>query len=88
MSFQLGRAWAKLTFEINMPDMAGDLFVTIKGHYTGYPSGGVPQTDKDFEIIVERFPLVYDGFGCWPSPLHSVRKIVSRLIAYYLSGDL
>jgi len=71
-----------------MPDVANDLFVTIKGHYTGYPSGGVPQSDEDFEIIVERSPLVYDGFGCWPFPRHSVRKIVNRLIAYYLSRYL
>jgi len=78
----LGRAWAKLTFEINMPDMASDLFVTIKGHYTGYPSGGVKQTDKDIEIIVERdAPILRDG-------TRSVRKIVSQLIAYYLDKDL
>jgi len=73
----LGRAWAKLKIEISMPDMASDPFVTIKGHYAGYPSGGVPQTDKDFEVIVER-----------DAPPHSIRKIVSRLIAYYLSRDL
>jgi len=73
----LGRAWAKLKLEISMPDMASDLYVTIKGHYTGYPSGGVPQTDKDFEITVER-----------DAPNFSVRKIVDRLIAFYLSKYL
>jgi len=72
-----------------MPDMGGvppddnKDFVTIEGHYTGYPAGGVKQADKDFEIIVERFP--YAG----GKPLrHSVRKIVSQLIAYYLDRDL
>ena len=70
----MGRAWAKLRIEISMPDMASDPFITIKGHYTGYPSGGVPQTDKDFKIIVERS-------GKLP---HSVRRIVARLIAFYL----
>jgi len=73
----MGRAWAKLTLKISMPDMAGDLFVKVEGHYTGYPSGGVKQTDKDFEIMVER-----------DAPPHSIRKIVNRLIAYYLSRDL
>jgi len=71
-----------------MPDMAGDLFVTIKGHYTGYPSGGVPQTDKDFEMIVERFPFKYCEHVCEKAETHPVRRIVSRLIAYYLSRDL
>jgi len=75
---KMGRAWAKLTIEIDMPDMASDPFITIKGHYTGYPSGGVPQTDKDFEISVER-----DG-----KVPGAVRRIVSRLIAYYLSKYL
>jgi len=73
----MGRSWAELTIKIQMPDMAGDPLISIQGHYTGYPSGGVPQSDKDFELFVER-----------DAPEHSVRKIVSRLIAYYLSRDL
>ena len=85
----MGRAWAELTLRIQMPDVGGvppddnKDFVTIKGHYTGYPAGGVKQADQDFEIMIERFPYVDE------KPLHhSVRKIVSRLIAYYLSRDL
>lgn len=74
----MGRAWAKLTLEISMPEMASDPFVTIRGHYTGYPSGGVPQTDRDFEIIVERATKLP----------YAVRRIVSRLIAFYLSKYL
>jgi len=78
----MGRAWAKLILEISMPDMSSDLFIEIKGHYTGYPSGGVPQTDKDFRIVVERdAPILRDG-------TRSIRKIVNRLIAFYLGENL
>ena len=79
MSFQLGRAWAKLILEIDMPEVAPDPFITIKGHYTGYPSGGVPQTDKDIG------PIFVERGGKIPG---AVRRIVSRLIAYYLSKYL
>jgi len=79
---KMGRAGAMLKLEILMPDVSNELFVSIKGHYTGFPSGGVPQSDQDFEIFVERdAPILRDG-TC------SVRKIVARLIAYYLSRYL
>jgi len=78
----MGRSYAVLTLKIKMPDVANEEFVEIKGHYTGYPTGGVPQSDKDFEIIVERdAPILRTGE-------HPVRKIVNRLIAHYLSRTL
>ena len=69
----MGRACARLILDILVPDMSNELFIHIQGHYTGYPSGGVRQSDKDFQLIIERDALP-----------HSVRKIVARLIAYYL----
>jgi len=65
-----------------MPDMSSDVAVTIKGHYTGVGCLGSPDSNKDFEIFVERdAPILRDG-------TRSVRKIVDRLIAYYLSRYL
>lgn len=73
----MGTAFKVLTLEIRVPVMEAEPFITVTGHYTAYPSGGVPQFDKDFEIFVER-----------DEQPKQIRKIVNRLIAVYLDKNL
>jgi len=75
----MGTAFKVLTLKIMVPVMSGDPLVHIEGHYTAYPSGGVKQFDEDIKLFVERDgPILLDG-------TRPVRKIIDRLIAYYLS---
>jgi len=78
----MGTAFKVLTLKIAVPVMAGDPLISITGHYTAYPSGGVKQYDEDIDLFVERdVPLLRDG-------THPLRKLVARLIATYLDKGL
>mgnify|MGYP001058935567 CR=1 FL=1 len=78
----MGTAFKVLTLKIAVPVMAGDPLISITGHYTAYPSGGVKQYDEDIDLFVERdAPALRDG-------THPLRKIIDRLIASRLDKDL
>jgi len=78
----MGTAFKVLTLKIAVPVMAGDPLISITGHYTAYPSGGVKQYDEDIDVFIERdAPTLQDG-------THPLRKTADKLIAYYLGRDL